>query len=130
MSEERGRDESGGLAALGEGLVIALEAIRANKIRSSLTILGVAVGVSVVVAMAALITGFRTSMMQAFESAGPNNFYVTRFDFTAVRSADEGNDRPPWWNKPEIEPTEAERLSADLLNFSAAGSSVPFRSLP
>jgi len=103
---------SPGITALGEGLLIAYEAIRANKIRASLTILGVAVGVSVVVAMAALITGFKTSMSAAFESAGPNNFMVTRFDFTAVRVSDEGNNRPPWWNKPKLEPREAERLSA------------------
>jgi putative ABC transport system permease protein len=112
MSDPLRQERNGGLTTLGEGLLIAVEAIRANKIRASLTILGVAVGVSVVVAMAALITGFRTSMSQAFESAGPNNFMVTRFDFTAVRSADEGNDRPPWWNKPELEPLEAERIAA------------------
>ena len=100
-----------GFTALTEGLSIAWDALRANKIRSSLTILGVAVGVSVVVAMAALITGIRTSVMSAFESAGPNNFNVTRFDFTAVRISDEGNNRPPWWNKPKIEPREAERIA-------------------
>lgn len=101
-----------GLAALGEGFVIAFDALRANKIRSSLTILGVAVGVSVVVAMAALITGIRSSVMEAFESAGPNNFNVMRFDFTAVRISDEGNNRPPWWNKPKITPQEADRIRA------------------
>jgi putative ABC transport system permease protein len=101
-----------GLVALGEGLLIAFDALRANKIRSSLTVLGVAVGVSVVVAMAALITGIRTSVFEAFESAGPNNFLVFRFDFTAVRISDEGNNRPPWWNKPKLEPREAERIAA------------------
>ena len=101
-----------GLAALGEGLGIAWEAMRTNKIRSTLTVLGVAVGVSVVVAIAALMTGLQTSVMEAFESAGPNNFVVTRFDFTAVRISDDGNNRPPWWNKPEIQPREAERLAA------------------
>ncbi len=111
MSDLEHRRASG-LTALHEGLVIAWEALRINKLRSSLTILGVAVGVSVVVAMAALITGIRTSIMSAFESAGPNNFVVTRFDFTQVRSGDEGNNRPPWWDKPEIEPEEAERLAA------------------
>lgn len=126
---DRGHEGPTGLTALGEGLVIAFDAIKANKIRSSLTILGVAVGVSVVVAMAALITGFRTTMSDAFESAGPNNFSVTRFDFTAVRSGDDGNNRPPWWNKPEIEPIEAERIgqlpsvSEALFNF---GFSVDF----
>ncbi|HSM60427.1 MAG TPA: ABC transporter permease [Longimicrobiales bacterium] len=100
------------LVTLREGLLVAWEAIRANKIRASLTVLGVAVGVSVVVAMAALITGLRSSIQGAFESAGPNNFSVMRFDFTAVRISDEGNNRPPWWNKPEIVPREAERIAA------------------
>lgn len=112
MSEPGRPRGASGLTALTEGLTIAFEALNANKLRSSLTILGVAVGVSVVVAMAALITGIRTSVMSAFESAGPDNFMVTRFDFTAVRISDEGNNRPPWWNKPKLEPREAERLAA------------------
>ena len=95
---ERSQDRVGGLTAVTEGLKIAWEALRSNKVRSSLTVLGVAVGVSVVVAMAALITGIRTTVMSAFEAAGPDNFMVMRFDFTAVRISDEGNDRPPWWN--------------------------------
>jgi putative ABC transport system permease protein len=61
------------------------------------------------VLIAALITGLRTSVMEGFEAAGPNNFMVTRFDFTAVQQST-GDNRPPWWNKPEIEPLEAERL--------------------
>ena len=99
-------------ASLAEGFRIAWDAMRANRVRSSLTVLGVAVGVSVVMAIAALITGIRSSVMEAFESAGPNNFVVTRFDFTAVRISDEGNNRPPWWNKPEIQPEEARRIGA------------------
>jgi putative ABC transport system permease protein len=110
--------------ALAEGFRIAWDAMWANRFRSSLTVLGVAVGVAVVMAIAALITGLRSSVMEAFESAGPSNFVVTRFDFTAVRISDEGNSRPPWWNKPEIEPEEARRLGAlptideALYNFS------------
>jgi putative ABC transport system permease protein len=111
MSDPRKRNGASGLTALGEGLLIAFEALRANKIRSSLTVLGVAVGVSVVVALAALITGIRSSVMEAFESGGPNNLIVTRFDFTAVRISNDGNNRPPWYNKPRIEPFEAERLA-------------------
>ncbi len=113
-----------GMGAIVEGLWIALDAMRANFIRSSLTILGVAVGVSVVVALAALITGIRTSVMEAFEAGGPNNFIVTRFDFTAVRVEDEGNNRPPWWNRPELTEEEARRIEAlptvqaALYNFS------------
>ena len=92
-----------------EGVRIAFEAIGANRLRAGLTILGVAIGVSVVVTMAALITGIRSSVLEAFESAGPENFTVVRFDFTAVRFGP-GNGRPPWWDKPVISPEEADRI--------------------
>ncbi len=101
----------GALATLGEGIRIALAAIRANKVRASLTILGVAIGVAVVVTMAALITGIRSSILEAFESAGEENFIVTRFDMTNVRIVHDGSGRPPWWNKPKITPLEAERIA-------------------
>ena len=111
------------LDTLGEGVSIALDSIQANKVRSGLTILGVAIGVGVVVMIAALITGIRTSVMAGFESAGPDNFGVMRFDFSAVRVSF-GSRRPPWWNKPVIEPEEAERIARlpaiqdALYNFS------------
>jgi putative ABC transport system permease protein len=111
------------LDMLGEGVGIALDSIQANKVRSGLTILGVAIGVGVVVMIAALVTGIRTSVMEGFEAAGPDNFGVMRFDFSAVRVSF-GSRRPPWWNKPTIEPEEAERIARlpavqdALYNFS------------
>ena len=103
--------EGSPLGTLAEGFRIALAAIGANKLRASLTILGVAIGVAVVVTMAALITGIRSSVLEAFESAGPENFVVTRFDMTDVRIVGDGSGRPPWWNKPKITPLEAERIA-------------------
>jgi putative ABC transport system permease protein len=98
------------LTTLQEGVKIALDSIRANVVRSGLTILGVAIGVGVVVMISALITGIRTSVMEGFESAGPDNFGVMRFDFSAVRLSIESG-REPWWNRPVIEPEEAERIA-------------------
>jgi putative ABC transport system permease protein len=100
----------GALATLEEGFKIALAAIRANKVRASLTILGVAIGVAVVVTMAALITGIRSSVLEAFEAVGQENFIVSRFDMTQVRIVSDGSGRPPWWNKPKITPLEAQRI--------------------
>ena len=101
----------GFLGTLDEGVRIALAAIRANSVRAGLTILGVAIGVAVVVTMAALITGIRSSVLEAFESSGPENLIVVRFDMTEVRIQINGSGRPPWWNKPEITPLEAERIA-------------------
>ena len=98
------------LHTLDEGVSIAFDSIRANKIRSGLTILGVAIGVGVVMMMSAMVSGIRDSIMVGFDAAGPDNFSVIRFDFTSVRLV-QSNSRPPWWNNPRIEPEEAEQLA-------------------
>jgi len=54
-----------------EGLRMAFESLGANRIRAGLTVLGVAIGVGCVVAMAALITGVRSSVQEGIEAAGP-----------------------------------------------------------
>ncbi|MDQ8153932.1 MAG: ABC transporter permease [Gemmatimonadota bacterium] len=61
-----------------EGVSIAFDAIRANKVRAALTISGVAVGVFVVVAMGATIHGVRQSFQQDLEEFGANTFQVRR----------------------------------------------------
>ena len=67
------------LARAGEGVVIALDSIRANKVRAALTILGVAIGVTVVIAMGAAITGINRSISGILEQAGPKTFFVFRW---------------------------------------------------
>ncbi len=62
-----------------EGVTIALDSIRANKVRAGLTILGIAVGVFVVVVISAAIHGINDSVAKDFESAGPTTFFVSRF---------------------------------------------------
>jgi putative ABC transport system permease protein len=98
------------LYGLGEGVRIALASLRANLFRSGLTILGVAIGVMVVVVMAALISGIRTSVAEGVEAAGPRNLWVMRFDFSDIRLVQDGTGRPPWWDRPPITMEEARRL--------------------
>ena len=50
------------LSSLREGVGIAFDAIRANKVRAGLTILGIAVGVFVVVVISAAIHGINASV--------------------------------------------------------------------
>ncbi|MGH7499546.1 MAG: ABC transporter permease, partial [Gemmatimonadales bacterium] len=67
------------LRNVGEGVSIALESLRANKLRSGLTILGVVIGVTTVMAIASMVQGIRTQIFNAIETAGPSVFYVMRF---------------------------------------------------
>ncbi|HEX3233290.1 MAG TPA: ABC transporter permease [Gemmatimonadales bacterium] len=67
------------LRSLGEGVTIAFDSLRANKLRSGLTILGVVIGVTTVMAIASMVQGIRTQIFTAIETAGPSVFYVIRF---------------------------------------------------
>jgi putative ABC transport system permease protein len=67
------------LRSVGEGAAIALDSIRANKLRSALTILGVVIGVTTVMAVASLVQGIQRQIFNAIEVAGPTTFYVIRY---------------------------------------------------
>ena len=62
-------------------LKIALKAIRRNKVRSGLTMLGVIIGVASVIAMIALGSGARASIDQQIQSQGTNVIYVSAGSF-------------------------------------------------
>ena len=55
---------------------MALDAIRSNKFRSFLTVLGIVVGVMTVVAVASILTGLRSSITSMVEEYGTNNIYA------------------------------------------------------
>jgi putative ABC transport system permease protein len=61
-----------------EGAYIAIDSLRANKVRAALTISGVAVGVFVVVAMGATVHGIRQSFQQDMDEFGTSTFQVRR----------------------------------------------------
>ena len=66
------------LHSVSEGWRIALGQLRANKLRSFLTILGVVIGVATVMAMASIVSGFREQIVNTLEVVGPTTFRVLR----------------------------------------------------
>ena len=60
-----------------ESLKSAAQSIFANKLRSSLTMLGIVIGVSAVVLLVALGQGFQTNMTATFENMGASALYVS-----------------------------------------------------
>jgi putative ABC transport system permease protein len=93
-----------------EGVVIALDAMRANKVRAALTILGVAVGVFVVVVMSAAVHGINASVAKQFEAAGPTTFFVNRWPIT-FEQCDGSDDTCRWRSNPRITFVEADALA-------------------
>jgi putative ABC transport system permease protein len=94
-----------------EGVGIALDAMRANKVRAGLTIMGVAVGVFVVVALSSVVRGINESFARDLEAAGPTSFYVWRRDFASFRHCDGTDETCPDRRNPMIRRSEAEALA-------------------
>ena len=55
---------------------MAYDSVISNKFRSSLTILGIVVGIVTAVVVASLLTGMRQSIIAMFEEYGTNNVYL------------------------------------------------------
>ena len=98
------------LARMLEGVAIALDSIRANKVRAALTILGVAIGVTVVIAMASAITGINHSITAILESAGPKTFFVYRYFSGGLNVSDGSDEMSPWRRMPWLTVQEAELI--------------------
>jgi len=62
--------------AVGENLVLALDSLRTHKFRSFLTILGVLIGTTTVIAVASIIAGLDTQLVQLAEQYGTDVLWV------------------------------------------------------
>jgi len=106
-----------GLTALTEGVGIAIDSLRSNKTRAALTILGIAIGVMVVMAMAATVKGINSTVDTILQQTGPSTFYVFRFE--GGNEADDDDADPAWWRYPALTPEEF-KLIAELPSVDAA----------
>src|SRR5258708_7837775 len=62
-----------------ENLLSALETLRNNKVRSALTVIGIIIGVSSVISMAAIIGGLNKFVQDKVESLGSRTYFLSRF---------------------------------------------------
>lgn len=64
---------------LGESINISLGAIRANKLRSALTLLGIIIGMTTIIGMQSLVSGLQRSVETQLSVLGANTFQVQKF---------------------------------------------------
>jgi putative ABC transport system permease protein len=76
---------------LAEVVVMALDTVRTNKLRSALTVLGVVIGITSIVGMTAMIRGFDQSLRDSVREIGPNIIFLQRFGPTSMTSSDAFN---------------------------------------
>jgi putative ABC transport system permease protein len=117
---------------LTEGVGIAFDAMRANKVRAGLTVMGVAIGVFVVVAMSAAVHGINASVAKDLESAGPTSFYVYKRPISMMTACDGTDETCPWRRNPPLTVREAEALNRlptlmAVTAHSATGEKVRYK---
>ena len=124
--------------AHGENLKQAMDTLRAHKMRSALTMFGVVLGVSVIMLVAALITGFDQQIQENIKQYGADTAFVSRWDqgpHGDTRPLEERLRKPltledaealkescaaiknvtafiTWWEKPHTVRTKAGEVSA------------------
>ena len=98
------------LISFGENVSLAFAALRVAKMRSALTILGVIIGVSCVMAMASIVRGIQDQILSTLEVAGPSTFYVVRVFSTTPLNPE---NLPKWVRvRPTVSQEEADRIAA------------------
>jgi putative ABC transport system permease protein len=68
-----------------ESVKMALDTVRTNKLRSGLTILGIVIGVSTVIAISSVVNGINNRVSSFINSLGSNVFWIGRLPIIGVR---------------------------------------------
>jgi putative ABC transport system permease protein len=80
---------------LRESVGIALGGVRANKLRSFLTLLGIIIGVASVIAVVSFVEGLNQFVTQKLLNAGANVFVIDKYGFiTSQEAFEEANKNP------------------------------------
>ncbi|MBN1481214.1 FtsX-like permease family protein [candidate division KSB1 bacterium] len=95
------------LIYISESFKIAFEALRAYKMRSVLTTLGIVIGVTTVITIVALIQGLNKSFANQLSAIGTTTLYIQKFPWIM-------NDKQffAFRNRPNLKVEDAERLKS------------------
>ncbi len=111
---------------LRESIGIALGGVRANKLRSFLTLLGIIIGVASVIAVMSFVEGLNRFVTQRLLNAGANVFVIDKYGFITSQEAFEDASKHP-----DVTLADADALRDGMrhatLIVAQAGSGAPIR---
>ena len=74
---------------IGEIMRMALETLRANKLQSGLTVLGVVIGITSIVGVTSLVRGLDQSLRESINALGPNTIILSKFSELGLASGED-----------------------------------------
>src|SRR6476620_6176708 len=103
---------------LSEQIALALDTLRKNPLRSALTILGIVIGITTVIAVSSLINGLNENVLGGIRDLGSDTIIAYRFPWASL-------SRPPseWFTRKELQPEWADDIAL-LPHVKAASPSM------
>jgi len=74
------------LSEIRENVVIAFDAMKANKVRAALASLGVVIGISTVIMMGWILSGLQSAMEDTFKIMGVDVMYIDKWDWAGGKN--------------------------------------------
>src|SRR6266513_3313649 len=114
----RARMRKEGALKLREEVLLALDTLRKNPLRSGLTILGIVIGITTVITGSATINGLNDNVLAGIRELGSDTIIAYRFPWASL-------SRPPseWFTRKELQPEWADDM-ARLPHVAAASPSM------
>ena len=103
-----------------ETITMALDAVWTHRFRSSLTILGIVIGITTVVTVGSLLTGLRKGIVDFFQEFGPDNVFIAK----ASGDPSGGGARPKELKRKPMRPEYAEYLKSVCRSIEDVGISL------
>jgi len=67
-----------------ESIVLAIDVLRRNRLRSALTVLGIVIGVTTIITIGAVINGLNANVLGSIQTLGSSTIIVSRLDWAGV----------------------------------------------
>ncbi len=94
------------LKIIGNSFRLAVLELRNNKLRTTLSLLGVSFGIFCIIGVLSLVTSLERNLQNEIKSLGSNSIYIDKWDYS-------GGPDYPWWkyvNRPEPKYEEMELI--------------------
>src|ERR1700743_4002869 len=91
---------------LKEAFLFANDSLRQNKMRTSLSVIGVTIGIFMIIAVFSAVDTLRANLQKSVDKLGSNSIYINKWPWI-------GGQDFPWWKylqRPDPNLTEYEEL--------------------
>lgn len=101
---------------LQESILLAIDVLRRNRLRSFLTVLGIVIGVTTIITIGAVINGLNSNVLGSIQTLGSSTIIISKIDWASF-----GRPTPEMLQRKNLNPDWVDGLTA-LPHIVAAGA--------